>query len=119
MSEGLTKTQARNIFYGGSIFFLVVFVGLTIAQKTQVSSQPLDTTQFLDEVTTAQSMINLLESRGYDKIGLVTHYGYTNDLEGMRRKLDLDLRYLEQRSIALDLRLILKTFPRFWDRSAC
>lgn len=29
MSEGLTKTQARNIFYGGSIFFLVVFVGLT------------------------------------------------------------------------------------------
>lgn len=29
MSEGLTKTQARNIFYGGSLFFLVVFVGLT------------------------------------------------------------------------------------------
>lgn len=45
--------------------------------------------------------------------------GYTNDLDGMRRKLDLDLRYLEQRSIGLDLRLILKTFPRFWDRSAC
>ncbi|MFN3168860.1 MAG: sugar transferase [Phycisphaeraceae bacterium] len=45
--------------------------------------------------------------------------GYTNDLDGMRRKLDLDLRYLEQRSIAMDLRLILKTFPRFWDRSAC
>ena len=45
--------------------------------------------------------------------------GYTNDLDGMRRKLDLDLRYLEQRSIALDIRLILKTFPRFWDRTAC
>lgn len=45
--------------------------------------------------------------------------GYTNDLDGMRRKLDLDLRYLEQRSIGLDLRLILKTFPRFWDRTAC
>lgn len=45
--------------------------------------------------------------------------GYTNDLEGMRRKLDLDLRYLESRSITLDIRLILKTFPRFWDRSAC
>ena len=29
MSEGLTKTQARNIFFGGSLFFLVVFVGLT------------------------------------------------------------------------------------------
>lgn len=45
--------------------------------------------------------------------------GYTNDLEGMRRKLELDLAYLEQRSIATDLRLILKTVPRFWDRSAC
>ncbi|MCB1481428.1 MAG: cytochrome c [Rhodobiaceae bacterium] len=29
MSEGLTKSQARNIFYGGSLFFFVVFVGLT------------------------------------------------------------------------------------------
>lgn len=30
MSEGLTKTQARNIFLGGSLFFLVVLVGLTV-----------------------------------------------------------------------------------------
>ena len=45
--------------------------------------------------------------------------GSTNDLEGMRRKLDLDLRYLEQRSITLDIRLILKTIPRFWDHTAC
>ncbi len=30
MSEGLTKTQARNIFYGGSLFFFVLFVGMTI-----------------------------------------------------------------------------------------
>ncbi len=30
MNEGLTKTQARNIFYGGSLFFFVIFVGLTI-----------------------------------------------------------------------------------------
>lgn len=29
MSEGLTKAQARNIFFGGSLFFLVVFVALT------------------------------------------------------------------------------------------
>jgi nitric oxide reductase subunit C len=29
MSEGLTKTQARNIFYGGSLFFFVLFVALT------------------------------------------------------------------------------------------
>lgn len=29
MSEPLTKTAARNIFYGGSLFFFLIFVGLT------------------------------------------------------------------------------------------
>lgn len=29
MSEMLTKSAARNIFYGGSIFFVVVLAGLT------------------------------------------------------------------------------------------
>ncbi|MCL3882716.1 cytochrome c [Marivita sp. GX14005] len=29
MAEFLTKSRARNIFYGGSIFFVVVFVALT------------------------------------------------------------------------------------------
>lgn len=29
MSERFTKSAARNIFYGGSLFFLVAFVGLT------------------------------------------------------------------------------------------
>ena len=30
MSEGFTKSQARNIFFGGSLFFLAVFVALTV-----------------------------------------------------------------------------------------
>ncbi len=30
MSERLTKAATRNIFYGGSAFFLVVFVALTL-----------------------------------------------------------------------------------------
>lgn len=30
MSEFLTKSRARNIFYGGSIFFVVVFIALTV-----------------------------------------------------------------------------------------
>jgi len=29
MSERFTKAAARNIFYGGSIFFFIIFVGLT------------------------------------------------------------------------------------------
>ena len=30
MSEGLTKSSARNIFFGGTIFFLVILVALTV-----------------------------------------------------------------------------------------
>ncbi len=59
----------------------VGYVGIDIAQKTQVSSQPLDTTQFLDEVETSQFYIDLLTRIGIDNIVLVTHYGYGNDLD--------------------------------------
>lgn len=30
MREVMTKSMARNIFYGGSLFFIVIFVGLTV-----------------------------------------------------------------------------------------
>lgn len=30
MAEHLTKSAARNIFYGGSLFFFVIFVGLVV-----------------------------------------------------------------------------------------
>lgn len=29
MSQGFTKAMARNIFYGGSVFFILVFLALT------------------------------------------------------------------------------------------
>ncbi len=59
---------------------MVGYVGIDIAQKTKVSSSPLDTTQFLDETETAQAQINLLTAMGVDNIVLVTHYQYDNDL---------------------------------------
>lgn len=58
----------------------VAFVGMTVAGKTQNSSQPLETTQFLDEVETTQRTIDELKDRGIDNVVLVTHYGYENDL---------------------------------------
>lgn len=59
----------------------VGFIGLDIAKKTKNSSNPDKTTEFLDEVTTAQNYIDLLEQKGVDKIVLVTHYQYQNDLK--------------------------------------
>ncbi len=59
----------------------VGFIGLDIASKTKNSSSPLETTQFLDETTTAQQYIDQLTAQGVNKIVLVTHYQYRNDLE--------------------------------------
>lgn len=58
----------------------VAFIGIDIADKTRFSSQPLPTTQFLDEVQTAQTYVDELSAMGIDNIVLVTHYGYENDL---------------------------------------
>jgi 5'-nucleotidase len=57
----------------------VAFIGIDIAQKTKVSSSPLDSTDFLDEMETAQEYIDQLTADGIDKIGLVTHYTYESD----------------------------------------
>ncbi len=59
----------------------VGFIGIDIANKTQNSSSPLDTTQFLDEVETTQRYVDELTAAGVDKIVLVSHYQYDNDLE--------------------------------------
>jgi lipopolysaccharide/colanic/teichoic acid biosynthesis glycosyltransferase len=45
--------------------------------------------------------------------------GYSNDVEGMRRKLAFDLRYMRSRSLVTDMTLILETIPRVWDPTAC
>lgn len=58
----------------------VGYIGIDIKQKTQVSSSPLDTTAFFDEVETAQKYIDVLTAKGIDKIVLVTHQGYQTDI---------------------------------------
>ena len=39
MREVMTKSMARNIFYGGSLFFIVVFVGLTAHSHLYITSK--------------------------------------------------------------------------------
>ena len=38
MSETLTKAAARNIFYGGTVFFFVIFVGLVAHSVTKAKA---------------------------------------------------------------------------------
>lgn len=58
----------------------VGFIGIDVAGKTKNSSNPDDDTQFLDEVATAQYYIDKLRAKGINKIVLVTHYQYANDI---------------------------------------
>jgi 5'-nucleotidase/UDP-sugar diphosphatase len=54
-------------------------IGIDFANKTKNSSQPLATTQFLDEADTTQKYVDELEAMGVDHIVVVTHHGYGND----------------------------------------
>ena len=94
-------------------------LNVVLGQMSLVGPRP-ERPEFIDQLRSELPGVDrrLAAAPGITGLAQIVN-GYTNDLDGMRRKLDLDLRYLEQRSIALDLRLIVKTFPRFWDRSAC
>jgi 5'-nucleotidase / UDP-sugar diphosphatase len=56
-------------------------IGIDIASKTKNSSSPDASTQFLDETETAQAHIDQLQAAGVNKIVLLTHYQYKNDLK--------------------------------------
>lgn len=50
MSELLTKSAARNIFYGGSIFFFAIFVGLVAHSHWYVVNVSTDKAGLTDSV---------------------------------------------------------------------
>ncbi|WP_261817792.1 bifunctional metallophosphatase/5'-nucleotidase [Vibrio gallicus] len=55
-------------------------IGIDISSKTQASSSPSADTKFLDEVETSQRYIDILKAKGVDKVVLLTHYMYSNDI---------------------------------------
>ena len=42
MSDIMTKSMARNVFYGGSIFFMLIFVLLTIHSHIYARTKAVD-----------------------------------------------------------------------------
>jgi lipopolysaccharide/colanic/teichoic acid biosynthesis glycosyltransferase len=45
--------------------------------------------------------------------------GYANNAHGHRRKLAYDLRYIRRMNVLTDLRLLVMTLFKLWDRNAC
>jgi nitric oxide reductase subunit C len=50
MREVMTKSMARNIFYGGSLFFIIIFVGLTAHSHLYIVNVSTDKATLTDSV---------------------------------------------------------------------
>ena len=50
MSDIMTKSMARNVFYGGSIFFILVFGLLTVHSHIYARTKAVDETQLTPSV---------------------------------------------------------------------
>ena len=69
----------------------VAIIGLTIASKTKKSSQPDRSTEFLDELETAQKYIAEVQRQGVEKIVLLTHIQYERDKELVKQLPGVDV----------------------------
>lgn len=100
MSEILTKSRARNVFYGGSLFFIVVFVAMTIHSHRYVvaistAGMPLsDEVKLGKEVWERHSCINCHTLHGEGayfapELGnVMTRWGVMEDPEAAYEILD-------------------------------
>ena len=55
MREVLTKSMARNIFYGGSLFFILIFVGLSVHSHCYIVNVSTNDAPLTDERRRAAS----------------------------------------------------------------
>ncbi len=58
----------------------VGIIGIDVKNATEDSSRPSNKVTFLNEIKTAQKYVDILESMGINKIILLSHYGYSDDV---------------------------------------
>ena len=56
MREVMTKSMARNIFYGGSLFFILIFVGLTAQSHRYIRTTSTDAAGLTDSVAAGKHL---------------------------------------------------------------
>lgn len=56
MREVMTKSMARNIFYGGSLFFILIFVGLTVQSHRYIRTTSTDAAGLTDSVAAGKHL---------------------------------------------------------------
>lgn len=99
MSEMMTKSKARNIFYGGSLFFFLIFIGLTVQSHLYVLNESSNNDKLTESVIAGKHVwekhacINchtILGEGAYfaPELGNVwVRYGGQDDEEGARESL--------------------------------
>lgn len=93
MREVMTKSMARNIFYGGSLFFILIFVGLTAHSHRYIRTTSTDAAGLTDRVAAgkhvweAKSCVNchtILGEGAYfapELANVMTRWGVADDPE--------------------------------------
>lgn len=56
MREVMTKSMARNIFYGGSLFFILIFVGLSVHSHFYIVNTSTDRATLTDSVVAGKHL---------------------------------------------------------------
>lgn len=56
MREVMTKSMARNIFYGGSLFFILIFVGLTLQSHRYIVTTSTNAATLTDSVAAGKHL---------------------------------------------------------------
>ncbi|MAQ36918.1 MULTISPECIES: c-type cytochrome [Thioclava] len=100
MAEILTKSRARNIFYGGSIFFVLVFIALTAQSHFYIVNHSTASAPLTEQVARGKgvwernSCINCHTLHGEGayfapEVGnVMTRWGVADDPQGAYETLD-------------------------------
>jgi 5'-nucleotidase len=66
-------------------------IGVTTLRKTKHSSSPSTEIDFKDEAMSVQNYVDELKAKGIDRIIVLSHYGYDNDVEMAGKLTDVDI----------------------------
>lgn len=100
MREVMTKGMARNIFYGGSLFFIIIFLGLSVHSHRYIVKTSTASMELTEEVALGKHLwekhacINCHSIMGEgayfapELANVMTRWGVTGDPEAAFETLD-------------------------------
>mgnify|MGYP005849039155 FL=1 len=100
MREVMTKSMARNIFYGGSLFFIIIFVGLAVQSRRYIITTSTNAETLTESVALGKKVwedktcINCHSIMGEgayfapELANVMTRWGVADDPEGAYQVLD-------------------------------